>query len=56
MRTLDNPATVIKPRLFGRGKAYAAIAAAVPSRTLEDLRLFAMTFACGFLFVTVFLA
>ena len=56
MQTFYNPAAVIKPRLFGRGRRYVAIAATQPSRFAEDLRLFAMTFACGFLFVSVFIA
>jgi hypothetical protein len=28
----------------------------IPSKTLSDAKLFAMTFACGFLFTTIFLA
>ena len=56
MRMFENPATAIKPRPFGRAKDYLAVTTAEPSRAAEDLRLFAITFACGFLFVTVFIA
>lgn len=56
MRMLVKPVTAIRPRLFGRGKSFAVAAPAAPSDLADDLRLFAMTFAGGFLFVTVFLA
>ena len=56
MQMFDNPVTVIKPRLFGRGKSYAAMTPAAASSLANDLRLFALTFAGGFLFMTVFLA
>lgn len=56
MRMFDNSATIIKPRLFGRGKSYVVAAPAVPAGLGEDIRLFAVTFAAGFLFMTVFLA
>ena len=40
----------------GRGEVHA-VAAEAPSPTLlDDLRLFALTFAGGFLFLTVYLA
>lgn len=54
MRTLDNPATA-KFRPFGRVRPIVA-RAAEQTNFADDLRLFAMTFAGGFLFVTVFLA
>ena len=45
------------PRLFGRGRrlvAQAEAAAAAPTLS-DDARLFAATFAAGFLFVSVFI-
>ena len=56
MRMFESPATVIKPRLFGRGKGFAVAAPATSSGPADDLRLFAITFTGGFLFMTVFLA
>ena len=44
------------PRLFGRRGAAAGAVQAKPNATTEDFRLFAMTFAAGFLFMSVFLA
>jgi len=45
------------PRAFGRRPAYAQAIEAAPSASLSDeLRLFALTFAGGFLFMTVYLA
>jgi hypothetical protein len=52
----ESPATVMKPRLFGRGKGFANVAPTASSGLADDLRLFAITFAGGFLFMTVFLA
>ena len=45
------------PRLFGRrmGGAAANAAQAEPRSISDDLRLFALTFAAGFLFMSVFL-
>ena len=43
------------PRLFGRRGAAAEAVEAKPATSAEDFRLFAMTFAAGFLFMTVFL-
>jgi hypothetical protein len=56
MQMFDNPATTIKPRLFGRGRQYVLTVPEVPQGIADDVRLFAMTFACGFLFMSVFLA
>ncbi len=39
---------------FGRGKVHDSLAAA-PTSTVRDLRLFAYTFAGGFLFMTIYL-
>ena len=43
------------PRLFGRRGATASTVEAKPNTTAEDFRIFAMTFAAGFLFMSVFL-
>ena len=45
-------------RTFGRGRLYspASEAASPPLTLTDDARLFALTFAGGFLFMTVFLA
>jgi len=45
------------PRAFGRGPRFvlASAAEAKPVSIGDDLRLFAMTFAAGFLFVSIFL-
>ncbi|HVF37537.1 MAG TPA: hypothetical protein VNA29_06300 [Sphingomicrobium sp.] len=46
-----------QPRSFGRGRTYALTAPApAPAGVSDDLRLFAMTFAGGFLFMAVYLA
>lgn len=56
MRMVEQSANLTRPRLFGRAKSPALLAAAAPSRFADDLRLFALTFAGGFLFMTIFLA
>ena len=43
------------PLLFGRRVRAAPIIEAKPQSMGDDLRLFAMTFAAGFLFVSIFL-
>jgi hypothetical protein len=49
-----SPAWPSAPKSFGRR---STLSAKVPDKPLrEDARLFAMTFAAGFLFVTIFLA
>jgi len=51
------PAAAIDPRLFGRRSTVRAETPPMPASALaDDLRLFASTFAAGFLFVTVLLA
>jgi hypothetical protein len=45
----------LQARTFGR-KGAVATAVARPSSLVDDVKLFALTFAGGFLFVTVFLA
>ena len=49
------PAHCVHPLAFGRRAAPRVAALPSPSSTADDLRLFATTFAAGFLFVTVFL-
>jgi len=56
MRTSETLDRDFQHRHFGRGRSYSAAATAAPSTLASDLRLFALTFACGFLFVTVYLA
>ena len=54
MTTRSVPA---RARSFGRRPPFASEAAAMPAPALsDDLKLFAGTFAGGFLFVSVFLA
>ncbi|HET9336190.1 MAG TPA: hypothetical protein VFO12_07280 [Sphingomicrobium sp.] len=50
------PACILGPRQFGRGKGYLITERRASSSTMSDLRLFATTFAAGFLFVTLYLA
>ena len=53
MRTRRHPTRAMALHRSGRGQAYAA----EPNASLlGDLRLFALTFAGGFLFLTVYLA
>jgi hypothetical protein len=48
------PAYALSQRRFGRGPARVLDQAATTTpEWLEDLRLFAMTFAAGFLFVSI---
>ena len=50
------PAHAVHPLAFGRRGAARAAAMPAPASIADDLRLFATTFAAGFVFVTVFLA
>lgn len=51
---LTRPASALDPRLFGKGRAYAQSAACAAGSTLSaDLKLFATTFAAGFLVVSI---
>jgi hypothetical protein len=51
---VTRPAAALVPRLFGRRAPVRAEAAAMPASALaDDLRLFAVTFAAGFLFVAI---
>jgi hypothetical protein len=56
MRTSEAFHRHMQHRPFGRGKCYTAETMAAPSTAASDLKLFAFTFAGGFLFVTIFLA
>jgi hypothetical protein len=56
MRTDETSDRDLQHRRFGRRGSFQAAAIAAPSTLADDLRLFALTFAGGFLFVTVFLA
>ena len=52
----NRPAAALDPRLFGkRGIVDCDIETAPASTLADDLRLFAATFAAGFLFVGVFI-
>jgi hypothetical protein len=48
--------TELPVRTFGRRGAAAAAAAAPNSTLLDDLKLFALTFAGGFVFTALYLA
>jgi hypothetical protein len=56
MRTDETSDRQLQSSRFGRKDSYAAAAVAAPSTLADDIRLFAITFAGGFLFMTVFLA
>jgi len=56
MRMLRHPASQFRARTFGRGKPYVAAAAEPESQLSDDLRIFALTFVGGFLFMAVYLA
>ena len=56
MRIDNGLSSELHSRQFGRKGVATAIAASPRSTLADDLRLFALTFAGGFLFVTVFLA
>ena len=55
-RTSPGRPARIDPRRFGRAGARAVCAAAAPPALNSDLKLFATTFAAGFLFVSVLIA
>jgi hypothetical protein len=57
MRMLRSPANQFRTRVFGRGKSYAIAAAdPAPAGLSDDLRIFALTFVGGFLFMAIYLA
>ena len=52
--SFSRPAFALRQRRFGSGPVRAAAQAVDrPADWLDDLRLFAVTFAAGFLFVTI---
>lgn len=54
---LARPAIAIDPRRFGRGRMREFEPVRVRAKALSsDLRLFATTFLCGFVFVSVLIA
>jgi hypothetical protein len=56
MRTSEAIDRDFQGRRFGRGRGYSLAAIAAPSTLASDLRLFALTFVSGFLFVIVYIA
>jgi hypothetical protein len=56
MRIDSTPCRDFKPCRFGRKVNNVAPAIAARSTLSDDIRLFAITFAGGFLFMTIFLA
>jgi hypothetical protein len=54
---LARPAIAVDPRRFGRGQARELEPVRIPSSSFgSDLKLFATTFICGFVFVSVLIA
>lgn len=56
MRTVEISDREPQALRFGRKGSYAATAIGAPSTLAGDLRLFALTFAGGFLFMAIYLA
>jgi len=56
MRTFRQPASQLRARTFGRGKPYVIATAEPASNLADDLRIFALTFTGGFLFMAIYLA
>ncbi len=56
MRTVETSDREFQAPAFGRKGACSAMATTGSSTLVDDLKLFALTFAGGFLFVTVYLA
>jgi hypothetical protein len=53
---MDRPTTSIHPLRFGRSRSPYAPAPRAPMTSIgDDLKLFATTFAAGFLFVSLYL-
>lgn len=55
---LARPLTALDQRRFGRGPVWLTVAPAAPAAIAlsDDLKLFATTFAAGFLFVSLLIA
>ena len=56
MRSNERLHRILASRQLGGGVAAAASVAEPSARLVSDVRLFALTFAGGFLFTTIFLA
>jgi hypothetical protein len=56
MRMTVCPACTLETRRFGRGRNYAIKPVEKAWRLNGDLRLFALTFAAGFMFTSLYLA
>lgn len=56
MRTSLHPEHALQSRHFGRKKGGAMAAEQSASSLAGDIRLFATTFAAGFLFISLYLA
>ena len=56
MRMYQSPANRFRTRIFGRARPYAIAQAETTHGSIaDDLRIFALTFAGGFLFMAVYL-
>ena len=55
MRNFRRPAFALPATLFGRGRRYL-VDLEMPQAIASDLRIFALTFVGGFLFMSVYLA
>lgn len=53
---LARPSIALDSRHFGRGRKWQLARGTVESGASEDLKLFATTFAAGFVFVSLLLA
>jgi len=56
MRMTVCPACTFETRRFGRARNYAAKPIGQALRLADDLRLFALTFAAGFFFTSLYIA
>jgi len=56
MRTDETSSRDLQDRRFGRKGSSAAAAIPVHSTLADDVRLFALTFAGGFMFMAIYLA
>ena len=56
MRIEESLSREFQPRTFGRKGLAVTMTTEPRSTLLEDIKLFALTFACGFLFVSLYLA
>lgn len=56
MRMFRRSTNQFRTRIFGRARPTAVAVAEAPSSAADDVRIFALTFVGGFLFMTVYLA